>query len=396
MRESEQKRPRSAASATSSAPSTRRSRWPSRSRRGSGAATRCASSPCSSSPRRARCSSASPWRSSRRSRWRPSAASSCAIRRCSSRSTAAAQSSSTRPARSPTAGRRSPRSSLPGVRRGTSAAAAASVERYSRHPLAAPVLEAARAATSPARGLCDQRAPGRRARSTSAPHRVEHHRPAARREPGRPACRAAGCGGRPRMHGPRRRRVRRAFRFRDAPRDDSRLFIDHLGERHGYEDSSGVGRPRLGGAVPGRHVGITEVHADQSPRGQGGHHARRDRPGSHAVHRRRHQRRAGAGHGHGRPRVRARATSPTRPPRVVILDSVARARGRVLPHQPAHAPHRAAERRRRHGVVARRHGVRRRRPALAVAGAVTQEIIDVAAVLNALRAAWPPRALTDF
>jgi heavy metal translocating P-type ATPase len=31
-----------------------------------------------------------------------------------------------------------------------------------------------------------------------------------------------------------------------------------------------------------------------------------------------------------------------------------------------------------------------------VAGAVAQEAIDVAAVLNALRAAWPPRALTDF
>ena len=31
-----------------------------------------------------------------------------------------------------------------------------------------------------------------------------------------------------------------------------------------------------------------------------------------------------------------------------------------------------------------------------VAGALVQEAIDVVAVLNALRAAWPPRALTDF
>jgi heavy metal translocating P-type ATPase len=31
-----------------------------------------------------------------------------------------------------------------------------------------------------------------------------------------------------------------------------------------------------------------------------------------------------------------------------------------------------------------------------VAGAITQEIIDVVVVLNALRAAWPPRDLTDF
>ncbi len=31
-----------------------------------------------------------------------------------------------------------------------------------------------------------------------------------------------------------------------------------------------------------------------------------------------------------------------------------------------------------------------------VAGAVTQEIIDVVAVVNALRVALPPKALTDF
>jgi P-type E1-E2 ATPase len=31
-----------------------------------------------------------------------------------------------------------------------------------------------------------------------------------------------------------------------------------------------------------------------------------------------------------------------------------------------------------------------------VAGAIAQEIIDVAAVVNALRVAWPPRSLTDY
>jgi cation transport ATPase len=31
-----------------------------------------------------------------------------------------------------------------------------------------------------------------------------------------------------------------------------------------------------------------------------------------------------------------------------------------------------------------------------VAGAIAQELIDVIAVTNALRAAWPPRALTDY
>jgi hypothetical protein len=31
-----------------------------------------------------------------------------------------------------------------------------------------------------------------------------------------------------------------------------------------------------------------------------------------------------------------------------------------------------------------------------VAGAITQEVIDVLAVLNALRAALPPRSLSDY
>jgi cation transport ATPase len=31
-----------------------------------------------------------------------------------------------------------------------------------------------------------------------------------------------------------------------------------------------------------------------------------------------------------------------------------------------------------------------------VAGAISQEVIDVVAVLNALRAAWAPRELTDY
>ena len=31
-----------------------------------------------------------------------------------------------------------------------------------------------------------------------------------------------------------------------------------------------------------------------------------------------------------------------------------------------------------------------------VAGAIMQEVIDVVAVTNAVRAAWPPKSLTDF
>jgi cation transport ATPase len=31
-----------------------------------------------------------------------------------------------------------------------------------------------------------------------------------------------------------------------------------------------------------------------------------------------------------------------------------------------------------------------------VAGAILQEVIDILAVANAVRAAWPPKSLTDF
>jgi len=31
-----------------------------------------------------------------------------------------------------------------------------------------------------------------------------------------------------------------------------------------------------------------------------------------------------------------------------------------------------------------------------VAGAIAQEVVDIVVVLNALRVAWPPKALTDF
>ena len=54
-------------------------------------------------------------------------------------------------------------------------------------------------------------------------------------------------------------------------------------------------------------------------------------------------------------------------------------------HRPPRAPHRARERPRRHRPVARRHGRRRLRLPAAGRGALLQELIDVAVILNALR-----------
>jgi hypothetical protein len=57
---------------------------------------------------------------------------------------------------------------------------------------------------------------------------------------------------------------------------------------------------------------------------------------------------------------------------------------------------RPAKRGGRHGVESYRYGVCRIGLFDPGSGAITQEIIDVVAVLNALRAAIPPKTLSDF
>jgi len=143
---------------------------------------------------------------------------------------------------------------------------AASVERYSRHPLAAPMLDAAHAegralleasaiSERPGEGL-EAVVDGHRVRITGRRH-VESLEP----RPEVPEA-ADGLECMVLVDG----EYAATFRFRDAPRDDSRLFIDHLGERHGYTKILLVSGDRASEVqYLARHVGITEVHADQSP-----------------------------------------------------------------------------------------------------------------------------------
>ena len=63
-----------------------------------------------------------------------------------------------------------------------------------------------------------------------------------------------------------------------------------------------------------------------------------------------------------------------------------RAEGADAVHAGRRAVHRPPERARRHGPEHRRDGRRRRRLPAPVAGALFQEIIDLAVILNALRA----------
>ena len=111
----------------------------------------------------------------------------------------------------------------------------------------------------------------------------------------------------------------------------------------------------------------------------------RARPNDHG--RRRHQRRPGAcARRRRRRRRRARRDRLVRSRRRRAHRRSSRPARRSGRHRPPHPPHRPPERRRRHRPVARRHGRRRVGYLPPAWGALLQEVIDVAVILNALRA----------
>ena len=143
---------------------------------------------------------------------------------------------------------------------------AASVERYSRHPLAAPMIEAARAdglpllqateiSERPGEGL-EALVEGQRVRIIGRKHA---------QQAGLTAELPAVAGGLEcvvLVDG----RYAAMFRFRDAPRDDSRSFIGHLGARHHYSRILLVSGDREQEVrYLAEHVGITDIYASQSP-----------------------------------------------------------------------------------------------------------------------------------
>lgn len=143
---------------------------------------------------------------------------------------------------------------------------AASVERYSRHPLSAPILAAARqdgialldatlVSERPGEGL-EAVVDGRRVRIVGRRHAER-----------------AGLGAElPAITGGLEcivivdDKYAATFRFRDAPRADSRSFIGHLWSHHHYDRVLLVSGDREAEVqYLAAHVGITEVHSGQSP-----------------------------------------------------------------------------------------------------------------------------------
>ncbi|MEZ5320247.1 MAG: heavy metal translocating P-type ATPase [Vicinamibacterales bacterium] len=274
---------------------------------------------------------------------------------------------------------------------------AASVERYSRHPLAAPVVEAARAAgvtlldatdigERPGEGLGGV-VDGRRVRILGR-RQVEAIDPGAALPPV-----AAGLE----CHVVVDDRYRATFRFHDAPREDSRSFIRHLAARHGYARVLLVSGDREQEVrYLADHVGITEVHAGQSPEDKV------------AITRAETARAPTLFIGDGINDAPALATATVGLAFGHASEITSEAAGAVIMDTSLARVDEFFHISRRMRRVALQSAVGGMALSVAgmllasagllppVAGAVAQELIDLAAVLNALRAATPGGALTDY
>jgi heavy metal translocating P-type ATPase len=287
----------------------------------------------------------------------------------------------------------------PGHEMGETLRLAASLEQYSKHPLAAPILNAARqaglklasadaASELPGEGLVG-RVDGHKIRVTSRKQlALEQPEVAASLPPG-----TGGLECLVLIEG----ELAASLRFRDEPRPEGRPFIGHLAPVHGFERVMIVSGDRLSEVeYLAKRVGITEIYAEKSPEekvaivraetalaptlyvGDGVN----DAPALLA---------ATVGLAMGQ-----RSEVTTEAAGAVILDNML---GRVDELMHIGSRMRAIALQSAVGGMALSVGGMGLAAAgwlPPVQGAIAQEVIDVLAVLNALRAAWPPRQLTDF
>jgi heavy metal translocating P-type ATPase len=287
----------------------------------------------------------------------------------------------------------------PGVSRQEVLGLAASIEQYSKHPLARAILAAAQAESValreaselsevPGEGLCGTVA-GRVVRITSRSQFSAE--PAADL-----AALPAGSGGlecivvidgRPAA----------ACRFRDEPRAEGQSFIAHLGPKHQLLRVLLVSGDRESEVAHlAKQVGITEVFAQQSPE-QKLAIVQREMALAKTVM---------VGDGiNDAPALLAATVGvavgqhsdiTSEAAGVVIMDSSLEKLDEFM-HISARM-RRVALQSAVGGMLASLIGMGAAAAGWLspVAGAMIQELIDVAAVLNALRAAWPPKALTDY
>jgi heavy metal translocating P-type ATPase len=275
----------------------------------------------------------------------------------------------------------------------------ASLERYSKHPLAGAVLEAARqtgvalleadtVSERPGQGLSGS-VSGRSVHVTSRGKLVAQRPELETVLP--PSCGGLECivliDG----------KYAARLRFRDEPRPDTAPFISHLSRRHGLDRVMLVSGDRESEVRQvAEQVGIGEVHAGQTPE-QKLEIVRRETDKANTVF---------LGDGiNDAPALTAATVGiafgqnsdiTAEAAGAVIMDSTLKRVDEFL-----HISHRLR-------TIALQSAVGGMVLSLAgmtvaaagylppVAGAIVQEIIDVVAVVNALRVAIPPRSLTDY
>jgi len=275
----------------------------------------------------------------------------------------------------------------------------AGLERYSRHPLAGAVLDAAAAARLPLPEVAEvAELPGKGLVGVVGGRAV--------RVTGRGKLAAARTDLAPLLPPPAGGlecvvliddRLAGTARFRDRPREDGRRFIDHLGARHGFRRVLLVSGDREEEVrYLAETVGITEVYAGQSPE-QKVEIARRETAGANTVF---------VGDGVNDAPALAACTVGLAFGR--NSDVAAEAAGAVILDADLRRVDEFLHVSQRLRAIALQSAVGGMALSVAgmiaaaagllppVAGAIVQEVIDVAAVLNALRVAFPPQHLTDY
>jgi heavy metal translocating P-type ATPase len=287
----------------------------------------------------------------------------------------------------------------PGQDRHEALRLAASLEQYSKHPLAAAVVEAAyregqalapaqRVQEPPGKGLTGV-VGGREVRITSRKHLLSQQPEAEAELP--PAAGGLECV--VEIDG----RYAATYRFRDEPRPEGESFIRHLAPRHQFDKVMLVsGDRRSEVEYLARRVGIADVFASQSPE-QKLDLVRAETQRAKTVY-------VGDGINDAPAMLAAtvglamgqRSEVTVEAAGAVLMDNLLGKVDELL--HIGRRMRRIALQSAVGGMALSVVGMLAAAAGLLppVAGAVLQELIDVIAVLNALRAAWPPRSLTDY
>jgi heavy metal translocating P-type ATPase len=273
----------------------------------------------------------------------------------------------------------------------------AGLERYSKHPLAAPILDATRRDRLPLLDATEVRErPGAGLEGCVADRQV--------RIIGR---RQAEADGHAALLPPAATGLEciilldghyaATYRFHDAPREDSRSFVRHLGPRHKLQRVLLVSGDRQSEVqYLADHVGITEVHAGQTPEEKV------------AITRREASRAPTLFVGDGINDAPALAVATVGLAFGHHSEITTEAAGAVILDTSLKRVDELFHLARRMRGIALQSAVGGMALSVVgmllasagwlppVAGAVAQEAIDLAAVLNALRAAWPGGDLSDY